>query len=241
MNFNNLHIVPSTRIAYRTLAPYHYIKRQLPPVDHIYAIRDKLPSLKRYPDPLAIIVYSMPIIHLRARNIATHNFFTEPLTRSGELRRLNKNVRYISRLITDPRYHRQGLATWLLENTLAKQTVPIIETLTPIDFTNKIFQRAGFELYFNPAPPHYQEFIKQLRSYGISGEMLRHPRIVQKRIDRLDPETQEWIYYRLKRFLHGLKKYNANFWTSEAIAFALQQITYPHAYLIKREKINYTV
>lgn len=232
MNFDNLHIVPSTRVAYRTLAPYHYIKRQLPPVDSIYAVRDKLPSLKRYPDPLSIIVYSMPLIHLRARNIATKNFFTAPPTRREQLCRLNKNVRYISRLITDPRYHKQGLATWLLETTLAKQTIPIIETLTPIDFTNKIFQRAGFELYYNPAPPHYQKFIEQLRSHGISGDILRHPRTAQKRIDRLKPEDQEWFYHHLKRFLHGLKNIEPKFWAPEAIVFALRQLTYPHAYLI---------
>lgn len=236
----DLHVEKATWKDFLALAQYHYVQRRPPPQDNMYKIVHKDPSNTSYPNPIAIIIYSFPIPHLKARNIATDNIFLKPKTRSEQVKQLNKNVRYISRVIVDPRYRRLNLATWLIKQTLKYQTVPIIETLTPIDFTNHMFVKCGFQLYHNPAPARYRRFLDDLKEAGITGDLLRHPQLVQQRIDSLPDEQQEHFYFRLKRFLMAYQNVAKDFWQPEAIPFALASLFYPEAYLILRRKIKVT-
>lgn len=232
----DLHITKATWKDFLLLAHYHYIQTHPPPYDSIYKICDKVADRRKYPDPVAVILFSFPVPHIKARNRATDNFFTRPKGRHRQLVLINKYIRYISRVIVDPRYRRLHLATWLIKHTLKLQTKPIIETITPIDFTNRMFINCGFKLYLNPAPTRHRRFLDDLAECGISGDMLRHPTIVQKRIDSLPDEKQEHLYFRLKRFLMQYSSAQKEFWQPVSIAYALTKLSYPQAYLIFRAK-----
>jgi len=228
----DLYIKHSTKKDYYALAPYHYIKRTLGPTNQVYTLVPKSHRILTYPNPIGVIVYAKPIPHLKARNIATNNIFTQPKTRSDQLKLINRNVLYISRIIIDPRFRRCGLATWLLRATLKLQTIPYVETLTPIDFTNSLFQKAGFKQYPNPTPPRYEKFIAKLSSLGITSETIRHPTIAQKRLETLEPYQKEDFYYAMKQFLRAYPNLQPHFYEPETLSFTLYQLTYPQVYLL---------
>ncbi|MBA7712643.1 hypothetical protein ES703_121626 [subsurface metagenome] len=233
---NDLFIKHSTKKDYYALAPYHYIKRTLGPTNQVYTLGPKADYKKIYPDPIGVIVYAKPVPHLKARNLATKNIFTKPKGRSAQLKLVNKNVLYISRIIIDPRFRRCGLATWLLHDTLEMQTIKYIETLTPIDFTNNLFEHAGFRRYRNPRPERYSKFISQLQEFGIFQETIRHSTIVQKRLEALEPEQREEFYFAMKQFLIAYPNLAPHFWEPGTITFALYQLSYPQAYLLWTNK-----
>lgn len=228
----DLYIRHATKKDYYALAPYHYIKRTLGPTNQVYTLGPKPHMLKNYPDPIGVIVYARPVPHLKARNIATNHIFTKPKGRSAQMKLVNKKVLYISRIIIDPRFRRCGLATWLLNYTLSLQSIKYIETLTPLDFTNDLFQHAGFKLYPNPRPARYNTFISKLKEFGIFNETIRHPTIAQKRLATLEPEQRERFYIAMKRFLEAYPNLAPHLWEPETIAFALYQLSYPQAYLL---------
>lgn len=229
-----LYIKHSNKKDYYNLAPYHYVKRSLGPTNQVYTLTPKNNQAKTHPDPIAVIVYARPMPHLKARNIATHGEFTKPNGRAAQLKLVNQKILYISRIIVDPRYRRCGLATWLLTDTLKMQTIHYVETLTPLDFTNNLFQKAGFKLYPSPAPRRYATFLAKLYEYGINEEIARHPLIAQKRLETLDPEQREDFYFRMKKFLEAYPNIEPHLWEPEALSFALYQLTYPQAYLLWR-------
>lgn len=227
-----LEILPATLADYHKLAEYHYRTEPIKPVTQIYKICGKKPHRNAFPNPIAIIVYRQPIPELRPRTTATKGFFHQPAGKSDRLKLVNQKIQYIARLIVDPRFHKLGLATWLLKDTLERQTIPIVETLTPIDFTNKIFQKAGFKLYQTPAPPWYHRFTDALLSLGLTEESLSNPLAVQSRLDRLSPDQTKHIERQIHLFMHHYRHRDNMPRDINRTKFFISKIPYPHAYLI---------
>jgi len=229
---NCLEIIPGKLADYKRLAEYHYRTEPIRPVTQIYKINMKPPHTKSMPDPIAVIVYRMPIPEIRPRTTATKGYFHEPKTLSARLKLVNQKIQYIARLIVDPRFHKMGLATWLLEDTLERQQVPIIETLTPIDWTNKIFQKAGFKLYHTPAPPWYRRFENALLSIGLTEDSLTSPLHVHFRLEHLQPKNADRIEHEIKVFIHHYRHRDGMPPGIERTKFMLSKLPYPEAYLI---------
>lgn len=227
-----LEIVPAFFPDYKLLAHYHYKTEAPSPPDQIYKIRGNLESKKSFPDPIAIIVYSMPIINLHGRTVATNRYFRKARTEIGRLRLVNQKIRYISRVIVDPRFQKLGLATWLLKDTLERQTVPIVETLTPIDFTNKIFQKAGFKLYHSPAPDWYRRFTKALTKVQIKLDTVKCPPAIHFRINNLPPRQKGFIEKEILLFVKHFRHREGMKNSPNRTAFFCSKIPYPQAYLI---------
>lgn len=227
-----LEIVPGNQSDYKILAHYHYEKTPPAPPDQIYKIRGRQGESDPFPDPIGVILYSMPIINLHGRTVATSNYFRSPRTDIGKLRLANQKIRYISRLIIDPRFQKLGLATWLLKDTLERQTVPIIETLTPIDFTNKMFQKQGFKLYNNPAPKWYRRFTSALLSANIRIEDLKCPPAVHYRIQHLSPRRKGFIEKEILLFVSHFHHRKGMINSLNRTAYFCRKIPYPEAYLI---------
>lgn len=229
---NCLEIVPATLADYKLLAHYHYRKDAPAPLDQIYKIRGTLECRDSFPDPIAIIGYSMPITNLHGRTTATSGYFRNARTEIGRLRLVNKKIRYISRLIVDPRFHKQGLATWLLKDTLERQTVPIAETLTPIDFTNKIFQSQGFKLYHTPAPEWYLRFTDALQKARVKLDTINCPPAVHYRLQALDPRQRSFIEKEILLFLSHFRHRKGMENSLDRTAYFCSKLPYPQAYLI---------
>lgn len=229
---NCLEIVPATLTDYSTLAPYHYRTEPIKPATQIYKVRARAPNTDAFPDPIAVIVYRKPIPDLRPRTTATKGFFHEPKSLSDRLRLVNKKIEYIARLIVDPRFHKMGLAAWLLRDTLERQHVPIVETLTPIDFTNKIFQKAGFRLYHTTAPTWYKQLTDVLYSLGLTEQAQTNALAVQFRLDRLKGQSAAHVEKEIKAFCNHYRWRDKMPPGIDRTKFFLSKLPYPEAYLI---------
>lgn len=227
-----LEIVPGTIADFHILERYHYQTDSINPTTQIYKIRGIDSTQDAFPDPMAVIVYRQPLPDLHARNIATKGYFQQAPTRSGRLRIINKKILYIARLIVDPRFRKLGLATWLLSDTLQRQTVPIVETLTPIDFTNKIFQRAGFKLYHTPAPPWYQRFEDVLTGLGVNKLNLHHAFLIQNRIAGLSSDQYDFVDEEIRLFLNHFRHRRDMPAGLRRTKYFLSKLPFPQAYLI---------
>jgi len=174
----------------------------------------------------------MPIINLHGRTVATSGYFRNARTEIGRLRLVNKKIRYISRFIVDPRFGKLGLGTWLLKDTLERQTVPIIETLTPVDFTNKIFQKQGFKLYHSPAPDWYHRFETALARVNVKLDTINCPPAVHFRIQNLSPRQKGFIEKEILLFIAHFRHRKGMPNSPNRTAFFCSKIPYPQAYLI---------
>lgn len=229
---NCLEILPTTLKDYYLLSRYHYRTEPVKPATQVYKICGNLKYRKSFPDPIGVIVYRQPIPDIRARTKSTKEFFHKPSTTIERLKLVNKKIQYIARLIVDPRFHKMGLGSWLLEDSLERQLVPIVETLTPIDFTNKIFQKAGFKLYQTQAPARYNRFINSLLSIGLSEQSLSIPFAVQARLESLSPKQTTFIENEIQRFIKTFHRNTDMPPGLERTSFLLSKIPYPQAYLI---------
>ena len=229
---NYIEIVPATLKDYYVLSCYHYTAERVDPATQVYKIRPRQKFRSNFPDPIAVIVYRMPIPDLKPRTKATKGYFKRPPTVSARLKLVNQKIQYAARLIVDPRFHRLGLATWLQAETLRYQTVPIIETLTPIDWTNKIPLRGSFKIYHNPAPTWYRRFTNALFSIGLTADSLTSPIMVQNRINHLCTEKLSFINHEFKQFLSRFRGHHNMPPGIDRTAYALSKCPYPEAYFI---------
>lgn len=231
----DLEIVQGHRPDYKLLGEYHYIKQEPTFVRKLYVIKAKQHCENIYPYPIGLMVYSPPFPNLKPRNTATNNFFNMNPSQSDRLKILNKQITYASRLIIDPRYRKLGLGTWLLKETLELQDYPIIETLSPIDFTNQMLIKLGFELHYNPAPVWYRLFIFEMESLCIWNNLFNHPKTVMYRINCLTKRKRIIAEDVFNRFVDHFQKRRSKPFSLEKVTYALTKIPYPEAYLIKRQ------
>ncbi|MCK5612181.1 hypothetical protein KAR91_60475 [Candidatus Pacearchaeota archaeon] len=227
-----LEIVPGTQDDYKILKRYHYKKETPSMPDQIYKIRGIEGTNNAFPDPIGVILYSMPIINLHGRTTATRGYFRKARTEIGRLRLVNKKIRYISRFIVDPRFQKLGLGAWLLKDSLERQTVPIVETLTPIDFTNKIFQKQGFKLYHSKAPEWYDRFINALLTVGLAEKNLYCPPAVHCRLQHLTKKQHRFIENEILTFIEHFRHRKGMPNSLERTVFFCSKIPYPRAYLL---------
>lgn len=225
-----LFLSETTHRFFLRLAHYHPVKQAAPIFKYIYGLFPKPPWSKVHPHPVAVIVYAPPVPSLRARARALRGQINFPRDRKQNLRLVNANILYISKLIVDPRYHNLGLATWLLKETIALQHVPYIESLTPIDYTNKIFAHCGFTTLYNPAPPYYARLVTALTAAGVGAALYDHPHQVNLRIERMPAEQKAIVLYEMQRFANHFKSHGSGPHSLERTAYILGKLSYPQAY-----------
>lgn len=230
---NLCEVVKGTFDDYKILKEYHYIISDPCCCRGIYKIRAKYPYTKQFPDPIGIIVYVAPIADLEARHKATNNFFTGFQTDSERIRQTNRFVTYIARIIIDPRFHKQGLATMLLKESIPLQPQPIIETLTPLDFTTKMFSKFGFKEIHNPTPQSYSRIQDALKKVGIPPELWSKPDVCQYRIDHLSRHYHALIHREIKIFLKKFKAFRTSRPGLTRTKYLMSKVVYPNSYQIR--------
>lgn len=94
---------------------------------------------------VAFIGYNYSYYNNSQRNL----IFPEKLIcrRYFDLDFLNQNFRCLNRVMVNPKYRRQGLATKLITETLPKVGVRYIECLTFAELIRNILLRCGFQEY----------------------------------------------------------------------------------------------
>lgn len=148
---------------YRQLSPYHYLTG--PPAAHkrVWAVR----TPKRYvatgaPPTAAVLVVSPPVIGVRGRNVATHGRYLGKDRRAG-LRRLNREVECISRVVVHPVFRGCGLAARLVRHAVATAELPLVEALAAMGKIHPFFLRGGMTPVglFRGRTQYYHYFIAQ--------------------------------------------------------------------------------
>jgi hypothetical protein len=229
---SKLNFVQGSQVDYYALARYHYEPViTFPPTLVLKCVgsrelRDKLP------DPLAVLVLIQPIPDITARNKATAGFFKQNKSHKDNLRLLNDYVLYLARLITDPRFLRQGIATYLLKKTLEQLTCPIVETLTPIDFTNNMYVKAGFELHYQRAPLKFNRLMYAFRYVGLNVRDTTTRELIDGRLSTLPQQQRKYIEREIRTFLTGFRNADRFKPGPERTKFILSKVPPPEAYLI---------
>jgi ABC-type ATPase with predicted acetyltransferase domain len=133
---------------YHELAGFHYLAK--PPACHkrVYVVRQ--PNTGRHrrwrdlagADLAAVLVVSPPLLTVRGRNIATGGRYCGADRRQA-IRRLNREVECISRVIVHPTYRGSGLAERLVRHALATAQTPFVEALATMGRVHPFLEKAG--------------------------------------------------------------------------------------------------
>ena len=192
-------IIPGNFDDYRQLAHYHYRESRPGPFKKIFVLRNESAGPARN-KTIGVIVYSMPSPRLELRGTATDNFFSG-FDRNTQLELINKNIRCISRLIIEPRFRGLGLAKRLVQQTMPKMNVPIIEAVAVMGQINPFFEKAGMRPFTSKPSQRFAQFIEALSIIGIEGKDLIEPQKVQRRLSQLNGEKNEFMEREIKLFL----------------------------------------
>ncbi|MBN2457416.1 MAG: hypothetical protein JXB29_12920 [Sedimentisphaerales bacterium] len=217
---------------YRRLSRYHYRDARLGPFAEIFAM--KFVSTRWgicSKSPFAVIVYAMPSIGLELRNKATDNFFVG-LDKAARMLLINKNIRCISRVIVEPRLRSLGLASHLVQQTMPKMNVPVIEALAVMGLVNPFFEKAGMSCYKAPPPSRCVQLIEAFSIIGIEAGQLLDAQSVQQRIERLSKTEAEFIESQIQDFLQSYGKRRLMSPGLERTRYVLTKLTVRPAYYI---------
>ena len=194
-------IVPGCLDDYMQLSHYHYRHCRPGPFEKIFILRNEATGPARGKN-IGVIVYSMPSPRLELRGAATDNFFSG-FDRNTQLELINRNIRCISRVIIAPRFRGLGLAKRLVQQTMPKMNVPIIEAMAVMGQVNPFLEKAGMMPYASKLPKRFEQLIEALGMIGIEDKDLIDPEKVQEKLTQLTRAEAEFIEREIKRFLKG--------------------------------------
>ena len=229
---NILQVVPGKPRDFEILKSYHYQKDKIIPYSSIYKVTARYPYTKDFPDPIAVIVYKMPLPRLKGRTIATGSFFNEPKDLKTRLKLINKHIRYISRIVTDPRFRNLGIATKLIKESVELQTVDLIETLTPYPKKGHVFLKAGFQMLGTGSPYSHGRLKSAFRFVGITEQLLECPKCVHARLSSLKGKDAIYLEEEIRRFLTPYHHREVQQPGLERTLYIVRKLVYPNAYFV---------
>lgn len=169
-------IVPGTIDDYAALAGYHY--RAGPPATVERVLRVQAPPAARRAglSAAAVLVTSRPTRCGVWRNLAWPGRYAGT-DHAAALRRLNDEVRCISRVVVHPRYRALGLATRLVRAYLENPATPCTEAVAAMGAVSPFFAAAGMVAYALPRRPSDQRLLDALDEAGVPAEALLDDRV----------------------------------------------------------------
>lgn len=231
-----LEIKKASYYHYLRLAHYHYVKSSICPYHSIYGVYGRNRYHEQYPRPVAVVVYAPPMPNLRGRNTALDGILDIPSKPKDRMPVINRNIIYASRLICDPRFGRQGIASWLLRSTIHLPGKPIVESLSPIDDEASLLTRIGFRSIIIPTPVHYTRVISCLLACGITEELLKFPGLVHRRIESMSGPQRVKLDYELQRFIHHFSHHEFQVHNLKRTEYIVSKLMYPSWYHIWIDK-----
>ena len=199
-------IVTGSYADYRALKPHHYRPGNPMTLSRVLVIRDDTPSAgdrftnrQATPQPIAVLVESLPSLSCRLRDEALGGRYghLRPKPRSALL---NQELRCISRVIVDPRYRGLGLAVGLVKHALATATTRYTEALAVMGRVTPFFKRSGMTEYERQPLPAEERVLAAFQFAGIDPHQLALPRQVEQRIARLPESTRAFLTQELRRW-----------------------------------------
>ena len=124
-------------------------------------------------ETIAVLVASMPTLNGRWRAIAWPGEYDTPDKRANA-RRLNDEVRVISRVIVDPRYRGLGLAVQLVRAYLEDAVTLRTEALAAMAHACPFFERAGMRRIELPPSKADAKLARALKKHKLTASNLLH-------------------------------------------------------------------
>lgn len=97
-----------------------------------------------YDGPVAVMVISYPGLHSAARNLATQGRYLMG-SMHERAKRVNREVRLMSRIVVVPELRQTGLASRLIREAVSRMTERYLETSTSMGPFTSFCERAGFQ------------------------------------------------------------------------------------------------
>lgn len=177
---------------YRRLAHWHY-RPGLPAM----ACRTRVARDRRTGERVGALVVTMPAINSAWRRWAWGDDYRTG-DRARDVRRLNREVRRIARVVVDPRYRGIGLARRLVECELADPLTPRTEAIAAMGAFSPFFERAGMTAYPAPIGERSSRLLDVIAHAGVESWRLAQPRAAWARAIEalprgfLDGELERW-------------------------------------------------
>ncbi len=198
---------------YRAFSPMHYRNRDgLGFVDKVFLLKEKHDGTL-----LGILVFAHAPMELSQRNRSTNGRFVR------NLRRLNKELRILRRLVMHPDVRGCGLGHWFVRKTMPKVGVRFVECLAAMGAVNPVFERAGMVRVGRcPLPKGRLTLLKRMQEWrvdpfatGFVRKIAKYPRVRQM----VEKTVQDWI-----DATHGGSKYEVKGRPALELAQAFRQL-----------------
>lgn len=193
----NVRLEPGGRVDYLALAPLHYRAQQPATITRVLrAVHD---DGRSRPVLAGALVVSMPALNARWRALAWPGEY-EHLPPRERARRLNDEVRTISRVIVDPRFRSLGLAARLVRAYLRERRPPRVEAVAAMGHAAPFFERAGMRAI--PLAPSARDarLLSVLLSMGVEPWRLATPRSALRRAMDASPDASRRLERALRRW-----------------------------------------
>jgi ABC-type lipoprotein export system ATPase subunit len=143
---------------YHSFGAMHYRDRDgLGFVDKVFLLRESAGG-----EPLGVLVFAHAPMELALRNHSTEGRFR------GNVRRLNREVRILRRLVMHPDVRGCGLGHWFVAHALPLAGVRFIESLASMGAVNPVFERAGMRRVGRcPMPRGRLDLLQRMRRRAV--------------------------------------------------------------------------
>ena len=185
-------IEPGDRADYRALAPLHYLPG--PPATISGILRAVDPATGEL---IGVLVASMPTLNSSWRRLAWGARY-QSRDKPADARRLNDELRCISRVIVDPSWRGLAVARRLVRAYLDAPQTPSTEAIAAMGRAAPFFERAGMTAYPVPRTHRDQRLLSLIEQAGVEPWRLAQP------ASALDRCTRVWgtraVHHELHRW-----------------------------------------
>lgn len=159
-------IAPGSPADYASLARFHYLAGAPSRPDRVLAARSAEAGA-----PIGVLVVSRPTLNGRVRELAWPGRYRTGDKRA-DARRVNEEVRVISRVVVDPRWRGLGVARRLVRAYLADPLTAATEAIAAMGWLCPFFERAGMVVYELPIVARDARLIDALGHAGLEAHHL---------------------------------------------------------------------
>ena len=140
---------------------------------------------------VAGIMFVYPHMALRGRNAALPEFRGK--VTSQKLRKINKEIVRISRVIVSPRFRSIGLGAYIVRETLPLAGTKYVEALAVMALYNPFFEHAGLKRVEVDSNKAFEKDIRDLESLGFRRALLASKHYTMEILEKLDPSKLDFV------------------------------------------------
>jgi len=150
---------------------------------------------------IGVIVYSPAYLSLSGRNIVFGKYYHR------NMKRINKDIARISRVIIHPKFRGCGLGVKLVKETMCKVGKKIIESIAVMAKYNPFFEKAGMKRIDvqRKLEPEQEETLEFLKSKGFDIELIRSKKYCEEFLERISSKDREKLESLIEKVLPTIK------------------------------------